>query len=199
MQFLQPTRLTQAMMEVRKKMEEERKSSPAEKYQEMIGKELDRRNSFLDSDSLHNPSLFEFVSESNRIEGILRTPKDYEIFAHERLLALETVTVDDLRSFVWTIQTGAKLRSEVGMNVRVGIYCPPPGGPQIERDLEDLLRQINADKPLDPYEAHLRYEALHPFTDGNGRSGRALWLWQTKDFSLPFLHLFYYSTLSRSK
>ena len=40
----------------------------------------------------------------------------------------------------------------------------------------------------------------HPFTDGNGRSGRALWLWQMNNHApFGFLHTFYYQTLENSR
>ena len=48
------------------------------------------------------------------------------------------------------------------------------------------------------YVLHCRYESLHPFTDGNGRSGRALWLWMMggiEEAPLGFLHTWYYQSL----
>ena len=59
----------------------------------------------------------------------------------------------------------------------------------MEGKLWKLLEQINAGM-LDAWTAHCEYEALHPFTDGNGRSGRAIWLWLMHDASLGFLHRF---------
>jgi hypothetical protein len=81
-------------------------------------------------------------------------------------------------------------------------HLPRPGGPWIEIELDELLVRIN-DRDLDPYAAHLRYEALHPFMDGNGRSGRAIWAWHMQrewrdPFALPFLHRFYYQALDAS-
>lgn len=140
-----------------------------------------------------------FLKESNRIEGIHRPPTDHELAAFEYFLQLDEVTVWDLRQLVEVFQPGAIIRSKFGLDVRVGAYVAPPGGPHIVEHLTDLLRDIEAG--LDPWTAHCRYESLHPFTDGNGRSGRALWAWQMGPFKLGlgFLHAFYYQTLSHSE
>lgn len=136
-------------------------------------------------------TLEDFVRESNRIEGILRDPFEDEIGAHERLLLLDKITVPEMEAFVAIIQPGAILRREVGLNVRVGNHIAPPGGPIIEAQLGDLLAG-----DLGAYKKHCVYETLHPFTDGNGRSGRALWLWQMSgEAPIGFLHRFYYQTL----
>lgn len=138
--------------------------------------------------------LMGFILESNRIEGIIRTPLNREVAAHRDLLALDKITVPDLERFVTPVQPGAVLRRHhPEMDVRVGNYCPPRGGPEIEAALRVILD--NALKH-GSYQTHLDYELLHPFTDGNGRSGRALWLWgQMGHAPLGFLHEWYYQTL----
>lgn len=71
-------------------------------------------------------SLFDFIAESNRIEGIWGV-KDAVIEAHEHFLA-GPVTVEALESFIGVVQPGAKLRRLPSMNVRVGMFHPPKGG-----------------------------------------------------------------------
>ena len=138
-------------------------------------------------------TLTKFIEESNRIEGILRPPTDREIAAHENFLALDEITIPDLERFVSYVQPGAELRSKRGMDVRVGNHYPPPGGPNV---VERLYRQLVQLNDFSAYDIHIAYEMLHPFTDGNGRSGRALWLWMMGgDAPLGFLHHFYYQTL----
>jgi Fic family protein len=80
------------------------------------------------------------------------------------------------------------------------VYTAPPGGRGIKARLKVLLAKVNSDpKGYDPFDMHCEYEMLHPFTDGNGRSGRLLWAWHMlkrgESLSLGFLHQFYYQAL----
>jgi hypothetical protein len=144
--------------------------------------------------------IFEFVRESNRIEGITREPTKEEIAATLELARVRRPCIDDLRAFVWVCAPGNVLRDKNGLNVRVGDHIAPSGGPEIRTRLDDLLARA-AGPEADPWAIHVEYETLHPFTDGNGRSGRALWLnmMLRRGAYVPFrrfLHDFYYQTLS---
>jgi len=58
------------------------------------------------------------------------------------------------------------------------IYTPPVGEDVIRDKLSDLERFIHAEDSLDPLVRlallHYQFEAIHPFPDGNGRTGRIL-------------------------
>ena len=103
-----------------------------------------------------------------------------------------------MKTFVMLVQPDAVIRDKSHLNVRIGNHIPPQGGSEVVADLMNILYEVNHNSE-EPYDLHHDYETLHPFTDGNGRSGRALWLWQmTRGRDIPklgFLHTWYYQTL----
>ncbi len=65
-----------------------------------------------------------------------------------------------------------------GPNAGKAFYTPPRGKGLVESKLQNLCTFLNDDEkyPLDPILkmaiAHFQFEAIHPFRDGNGRTGR---------------------------
>ncbi|MCY3784543.1 MAG: Fic family protein [Chloroflexi bacterium] len=145
--------------------------------------------------------LADFIRESNRIERITGfTTREAD--EYDRFLKLARIDVADLERFVSVVAPGAVLRRRKGMDVFVqgSAHRPPAGGKTIRPMLYLLMGRANSTRfsPKDAYEVHQDYEALHPFIDGNGRSGRALWLWQMGGIGVlryPFLHEWYYQSL----
>lgn len=120
--------------------------------------------------------LMAFIRESNGIAGIEREPTREEIEEMKGFLALPEITVKELLRFIAIYEPSAMLR---------------------EREELSLLLRV---PKLSAYDRHVRYETLRPFTDCNGRSGRALWLWDMKGKApLGFLNTWYYQSLEASR
>lgn len=76
------------------------------------------------------------------------------------------------------------------------IYTPPEGEEIIREKLKDLENFIHAEDDVDPLIKlaliHYQFEAIHPFMDGNGRTGRIiilLYLKLTGLMDLPALYM----------
>ncbi|MGJ7510446.1 protein adenylyltransferase Fic [Variovorax sp. GT1P44] len=76
------------------------------------------------------------------------------------------------------------------------IYTPPEGEPLLRSLLANWERFIHEERELDPLirmaVGHYQFEAIHPFMDGNGRTGRVLnilMLIQENLLKLPVLYL----------
>jgi len=93
------------------------------------------------------------------------------------------------------------LRSKPGTmlrNMATGevVYTPPEGQALIREKLENWQQFLSSDGELDPLVScavqHYQFEAIHPFSDGNGRTGRVLnilYLVQEGLLDTPILYL----------
>lgn len=76
------------------------------------------------------------------------------------------------------------------------IYTPPVGEDLLRIKLANWERYLHEQRDIDPLirmaVGHYQFEAIHPFTDGNGRTGRilnSLYLIQEELLTLPILYL----------
>jgi Fic family protein len=80
------------------------------------------------------------------------------------------------------------------MRVRVGAYLPPPPE-QVSGLMAELFDWWNKDAAqwspvISSAVIHYRFEEIHPFADGNGRTGRALALWELYRRGFDTHHIF---------
>ena len=87
---------------------------------------------------------------------------------------------------------------------RTIIYTPPEGAALLREQLANWERYIHNETEVDPLirmiVAHYQFEAIHPFTDGNGRTGRLiniLFLIEQELLNLPTLYLSRYIILKK--
>jgi Fic family protein len=85
------------------------------------------------------------------------------------------------------------------------VYTPPEGEALVRELLANWERFLHQNDALDPLirmaVAHYQFEAIHPFTDGNGRTGRvlnSLFLVEQDLLPLPILYLSRYITAHKA-
>jgi len=106
---------------------------------------------------------------------------------HDDILALHRIIAGE----VMDQGTAGRYRT---IHVRVGRYTPPPPE-DVSGLMFELLTWWNKESTkLSPVLSsaiiHYRFEAIHPFADGNGRTGRALALWELYRRGFDTHHIF---------
>lgn len=110
-------------------------------------------------------------------------------------------------------QNSAGFRTTPGTQLKrssdgVVIYTPPQDGQRIVELMSNLEQFINDDElcPIDPLVTmaiiHHQFESIHPFYDGNGRTGRIvniLYLVTSGLLDLPILYLSRYITHNKAE
>lgn len=103
-----------------------------------------------------------------------------------------------------------KIPGTVIKNTKTGevIHTPPQSKDEIEECMSNLEKYINypeledVDPILKMAIIHFQFESIHPFYDGNGRTGRilnVLYLTLSKKIDLPILYLSKYINRNRTK
>jgi Fic family protein len=126
--------------------------------------------------------IFSYVHHSNLIEGIDDSQEDLRsLRAWKWLVKQPHITQSILLNLHRKITSSQLSADQAGqyrkVDVRVGNYYPPAAlsaQAQIYGWLVDLDEGWSR---LDPKKMHIRFEKIHPFIDGNGRTGRMLMWW----------------------
>lgn len=110
-----------------------------------------------------------------------------QAITHEDVLRLHRIMAAD----VMDQGTAGKYRT---ISVRVGHHVPPPPE-EVSGLMFELLTWWNKESAglspvLSSAIVHYRFEAIHPFADGNGRTGRALALWELYRRGFDTHHIF---------
>lgn len=133
----------------------------------------------------------ELFKANSRLEGFHASPAAREALRYRAALV---AGVNDLRrrpisSGTATLLCTTILGRDVAVRDYAGtfignptsgkpIYTPPAGAQTIHRHLAAWEEYIHSDHGLDPLSvmalSHYQFEAIHPFPDGNGRTGRIL-------------------------
>ncbi len=135
-----------------------------------------------------NDALFRaFTAGSSRVDPATKEVLQYRAALWEGFNELKKrgrMTIDLFIRLVRIIkenQEGIReLPGTIIQNKRTGavLYTPPTGGSVIREKLRNLEEYMHAEDETDPLiklaAIHYQFEAIHPFSDGNGRTGRIL-------------------------
>jgi Fic family protein len=136
-----------------------------------------------------NDELFKSIVAVRKVENLatkeVLSYKEALWLGLEHLKSKPFITTNLCISIVQCIkQNNASIRITPGTTLTNPqgevIYTPPSGENIIREKLGNLEKFINEDETIDPLIKmallHYQFEAIHPFSDGNGRTGRILLL-----------------------
>ncbi len=151
--------------------------------------------------------LFKFAQEDTHADSATKEALQYRTALYQGFIALKDrpLSVATLVRVCSTIKnTDMDIRRIPGTTIENSttseiIYTPPVGETVIRNLLSNWEQFIHSEDELDPLirmaVAHYQFEAIHPFLDGNGRTGRViniLFLIEKGLLSLPILYLSHY-------
>ncbi len=142
------------------------------------------------------------------ISQVTRETKEVQNYRHALLKGFGLVSDNKLllKKYIVEIQqeleqNDAGIRRQAGTNLKNAatgevIFTPPQEFKTIDNLLSNLENYINEDNDLDPLVnmaiIHYQFETIHPFYDGNGRTGRILnilYLILKEQLDIPILYL----------
>ena len=131
--------------------------------------------------------LFEFVDiAEDRADAATKEALRYRtaLFEGTKMVQRRMLTTDMAIQICSTIKDmELDLRAEPGTQLRnrkTGeiVYTPPVGQKLLQQKLDDWANFMHESTSIDPLVRmavqHYQFEAIHPFSDGNGRTGRIL-------------------------
>lgn len=141
-----------------------------------------------------NPAAKEVLSYREALQTGLQMMKDNQSLITTNLLINIVQKIKQNKSGI-RVHSGTVLKNAITGNV---IYTPPCCEDEIRTKLASLEQFININElcKLDPIIKlaliHYQFESIHPFSDGNGRTGRILnilYVIQQQLLSQPILYL----------
>jgi len=153
----------------------------------------------------HDALFRAFSAKTSQIDPATKEVLRYREALWEGYSSLKDRPLITTNLFISIVQTiranNAGIRNTPGTkvaNAATGevVFTPPEGESVIRDKLKNLEDYIHADDTVDPLIKlaliHYQFEAIHPFTDGNGRTGRIiniLYLTWKRLLELPALYL----------
>jgi Fic family protein len=154
-------------------------------------------------DEVYQSNLFSNIFPSNAAKEVhqyaqalkkgFSLVKEHDLLTNNYILQIQEVVEQNSSGF-------RKLPGTKLLNDQTGaiVYTPPQNATEIEKLMQNLEQFINDDSMMDADPLvkmaiiHHQFESIHPFYDGNGRTGRIiniLYLVQKNLLHLPVLYL----------
>jgi Fic family protein len=151
--------------------------------------------------------LFQFANEHSQADPATKEALRYRTALYQGFISLKSrplststavAVCSTIKGVAMDIRRvpGTTIANTVNNEI---IYTPPVGEDAIRNLLTNWEQFIHDSNELDPLivmaVAHYQFEAIHPFSDGNGRTGRILnilLLIEKGLLTLPILYLSYY-------
>lgn len=160
----------------------------------------DRLFQFVEIEERADPATKEALRYSRALMEGHKSLAKYPINA--RMAEAICSTIKDVEMTVRKVP-GTQLRNDKSGEI---IYTPPEGEGLLRDLLDNWAHFLNEKTEIDPLVrmavCHYQFEAIHPFSDGNGRTGRAinsLFLIQENLLNLPVLFLSRYIIQNKKK
>lgn len=135
-----------------------------------------------------------FLEESNAIEGVYdKEPLRKAQKAWEYVFNLDKLNITDILETHRILMQGHLTGLELGGFRTVDVWVGGRKGaepwlvPQLVKAWLKQLKSQKSEKEIK--KSHITYEKIHPFIDGNGRTGRIFMNWQRVKNGLPILIL----------
>lgn len=161
--------------------------------------DLYKENIFIDT---HNPATKEVINYAQGLKNGFEIIRKEKLLLNKHIIKIQTILEGNDAGF--RTQSGTKLVDSKGQTV----YIPP----QHPEDIQDLMANLekfindNDFSDLDPLTKmaviHYQFESIHPFYDGNGRTGRIiniLYLVLQGLLDIPVLYLSRFVTQNKAR